>query len=95
MQEEKRQLRSMFDSLDVSHDGQISASELRSGLQRVGVSLSPHYGLVGRCAVAERVFRVVVQLGMSEEAISEFLGQVDIDHSGQIGGHRAQRHLYL
>ena len=38
MQEEKRQLRSMFDSLDVSHDGQISASELRSGLQRVGVS---------------------------------------------------------
>lgn len=38
VQEEKRQLRSMFDSLDVSHDGQISASELRSGLQRVGVS---------------------------------------------------------
>ena len=46
MQEEKRQLRSMFDSLDVSHDGQISASELRSGLQRVGVSLPPHYDLV-------------------------------------------------
>jgi Ca2+-binding EF-hand superfamily protein len=38
--EEKKQLRAMFDELDVSHDGKISAKELQSGLQKVGLGLS-------------------------------------------------------
>ncbi len=38
--EEKKHLQTMFDELDVSSDGTISAQELQSGLQKIGLGLS-------------------------------------------------------